>query len=420
MGRSARSIMLAVVGFAAFTLIACGGDGKSVNVLGIWGEEELTKFESLVKPWQDSSDFSMDFTGTRDITAILTTRVEGNDPPDVAIPAEIGLFKRYASEGKLTPLSACGDLESQIKSNYPQAFIDLGTVNGVLYGFFMKADTKGTIWYNPKVFSAGGYEPLGAADSFDDLIALSEKMVADGVTPWSHGEEAGGGSGFPGSDWLQQIILNEAGPDVYDGLIDGSVKWSDSRVKDAWDKFGTISLSDDFTVQGGGTGINATNFQDSVFPPFESPPEAAMVYMGGFASGFITDQFANAKAGEDFDFFTFPGGAVTGAANIVYAFNSDEQTCDFLRHIASASAQQIWVELGGFTSVNKNVPVSAYPNDVARKQAQQLLDAPSFKFDLDDVIGGAVQTAIFKGVTDYLADATKLDSILSGIDAASE
>ena len=75
---------------------------------------------------------------------------------------------------------------------------------------------------------------------------------------------------------------------------------------------------------------------------------------------------------------------------------------------------------GAFTSVNKNVPISAYPNDVARKQASQLLDATSFKFDLDDAIGGAAQSAIFKGVTEFLADPSSLDSILSGIDAASE
>ncbi len=407
------SSLLALIGGATLLLVACGGGDDSVNVIGLWGDDELVKFENMVEPW----DGEMDFTGTRDITAILTTRVEGNDPPDVAIPAEIGLFQRFASQGELVPLSACG-LEDEIRSNYPQAFIDLGTVDGVLYGFFMKADTKGTIWYNPKVFSAGGYEPLTASNDFDDLIALSETMVADDVTPWSHGEEAGGGSGFPGSDWLQQIILNEAGSEVYDGLIDGTVEWTDPRVKDAWEKFGKISLTTGFTVQGSGDAINATNFQDSVFPPFETPSEAAMVYMGGFASGFITDQFPDAVAGEDFDFFTFPGGGITGAANIVYAFNSDDKTCDFLAYIASASAQQIWVGAGGFTSLNTNVALSAYPNDVARNQALQLLEATAFQFDLDDAIGGAVQAAIFKGITDYLADPSSLDNILAGIESS--
>ena len=143
-----------------------------------------------------------------------------------------------------------------------------------------------------------------------------------------------------------------------------------------------------------------------------------MVYMGGFAAGMITDQFPDAVASEDFDFFAFPGGGITGGANIVYAFNDDDGTCDFLTYIAGDSAQQIWVEAGGFTSLNTNVELSAYPDEVARKQASQLLDATAFQFDLDDAIGGAKQSAIFKGITDYLADPSSLDEILAGIEAA--
>ena len=143
-----------------------------------------------------------------------------------------------------------------------------------------------------------------------------------------------------------------------------------------------------------------------------------MVYLGGFASGFITDQFPDAVAGEDFDFFPFPGGGVTGGATIVYAFNDDETTCSFLNYVASAEAQRIWVDGGGFTSVNSQVSLDAYPNVVARAQAEQLAGAEVFRFDLDDAIGGALQLAFFDGVTQYLANPDDLDSILSGIEAA--
>jgi alpha-glucoside transport system substrate-binding protein len=145
-----------------------------------------------------------------------------------------------------------------------------------------------------------------------------------------------------------------------------------------------------------------------------------MNYLGGFASGFITDQFPEAVPEEDFDFFPFPGGAVTGGANIVYAFNDDDATCSFLEHLASAEAQQIWVGLGGFTSVNTGVSLDAYPDPIARAQAEQLTQAEVFRFDLDDAIGGGLQTAFFTGVTDYLADPDSLDAILEGIEAARE
>jgi alpha-glucoside transport system substrate-binding protein len=391
-----------------------GGDVGTVSVLGIWGDEELASFQAMVEGWGGQ----MDFTGTRSITSILTTRVEGGNAPDVAIPAEIGLFEQFAREGKLTPLSECEGLEQTVRDHYPQSFIDLGTVDGTLYGFFMKADTKATVFYNPTFFSDNGLEPLDESASFDDLIALSDQILAAGTPPWSMGQEAGDGSGFPGSDTIQQIVLNDAGADVYDAVVAGDTPYTDPAVKDAWEKFGQIALTDGYTVQGGGAGINATPFMESSYPPFESPPTAGMVHLGGFAAGFITDQFPDAQAGTDFDFFPWPGGAVTGGANIAYAFNSDPATCSFLNHIVSAQAQQVWVERGGFTSVNDEVSLDAYPDDVARAQAQQLLDADTFRFDMDDAIGGAGQQAIFAGIIQYLQDPGSLDSILAGIESA--
>jgi len=407
---------------------ACGGDNKSenkgasqgaaggdVDVLGIWGSEELTKFEAMVKPWEKDNKGKVNFTGTRDITAVLTSRVEGGNPPDIAIPAEVGLFKRFAAAGKLTPLSKCEGLESLVREQYAKDFVDLGTVNGTLYGFFMKADTKATVWYNPKVFSDKGVQPLTASNKFSDLVALSQKLKDAGVTPWSMGVEAGAASGWPGGDWVQQILLNEAGPDVYNGVIEGSIKFTDPRVKDAWQKFGQIVHAQGF-VLGGTTAVNATNFKDSAYPPFQPSPKAAMVYLGGFASGFIKDQFPNLKAGQDYDFFPFPGGGVTGGANIVYAFNADPSTCSLLKSLAGADAQQVWVKQGGFTSVNKNVGLDAYPDEASRKQAEQLLKAGVFRLDLDDAIGGAVQQAMFAAVTQYIADPSKLDSLLANLD----
>jgi alpha-glucoside transport system substrate-binding protein len=433
-------ILLTLIAAAALAFAACdddedGGDGVTptegetpapsalgdVDVLGIWGGAELESFQALVAPWEADAGGEMDFIGTRDITAQLTLNVEGGTPPDVALPAEVGLFQQFARDGELIPLSECSGLEDTITANYPQGFLDLGTVDGTLYGFFMKADTKGTVWYNPSFFDTNGYAPLTSDSSFADLVALSDQILADGVVPpWSIGVESGEASGWPGTDWIQQILLNEAGGDVYDGVIDGSVPFTDPDVKAAWESFGEIALPEANTSQGGATGINATGFIDGTLPPFESPPEAALTYLGGFASGFITDAFPDAVPETDFDFFPFPGGGVTGGATIVYAFNSDEATCSFLSHLASAEAQQVWVDRGGFTSVNTQVGLDAYPDAVSRAQAEQLTQAELFRFDLDDAIGGALQQAFFTGVTEYLADPGSLDAILAGIEAARE
>ncbi len=407
--------------------VACGGDGEKnngapstggadrpVDVLGIWENDELVSFEAMVEPW----DGEMRFTGTRDITALLAARVTAQNPPDVAIPAEIGLFQQFAREGKLTPLSDCSGLDDYVRANYPQSFIDLGTVDGTLYGIFMKADTKATIWYDPKFFREHNLQPLTDTSTFDDLVALSTRIRDAGTPPWSIGQEAGAGSGFPGSDTIQQIVLNQQSENLYDDLVAGRVAFTDAAMVDAWQKFGQIALTQGFVAQGSGSGINATAFMDSSYLPFQDPPQAAMVHLGGFTAGFIKGQFPAAVPGDDYDFFPWPGGKVTGGANIAYAFNSDISTCSFLSHIASADAQKIWVERGGFTAVNRQVSLDAYPDTIARKLAAQLVNVDVFQFDLDDAIGGAAQQAEFQGVTQFLTNPEGLASILRSIDDA--
>jgi alpha-glucoside transport system substrate-binding protein len=343
--------------------------------------------------------------------------VVGDNPPDVALPAEVGLFREFARQGRVTPLSACPGLEELVREKYPPAFVDLGTVDGTLYGFFMKADTKATVFYSPAVLETHDAAPLTAASTFDDLIALSDSLMTAGVAPWSMGQESGGGSGFPGSDTIQQILLNDAGAEAYDGVIAGTLAYDGPEMRAAWERFGQIALTPGYTAQASAATINATNFETATLAPFLDPPQAAMTHIGGFANATIAEAGEGATPGDDFDFFPWPGGAITGGANIAYAFNSEPATCSFLSHIASAEAQEIWVDRGGFTSLNTDVSLDAYPNSVARSLAEQLVNAPVFRFDLDDAIGGESQQAIFDGVLRYLQDPSSLDAILADIEA---
>jgi len=427
-------VLFAITAFAAVGFVACEEEEEGIGavlVLGIWGEEEVDDFDAMVQPWKDDTGGDVDFTGTRDINAILRTRVEGGDPPDVAIPAALGIFQDLAREGELTPLSDCPGLAEKVQSDYAQSLIDLGTVDGTLYGVFMKAGNKATMWYSPPQFDAFGYE---VPTTWDEVIALSDQIVADreagthDAYPWSDAQEIGGGSGFPGSDWVQQIVLNQWGPDVYDQWVAHDIPYNDDRIKQSWELFGDIILNPDY-VLGGTDRALATTFSEGSLPLFTDPPEAFMHYMGSFNSGFITDPDLGFPeglvAGEDFDFFAFPtidssfAGGVTGDANIMILFNSDETTCSFAEWMASAEAQEVWVARGGFTSLNTKVDLSAYPTDLDRKVAGQLADPNAiFRFDADDAMPSGVggdNGAVFTGVLDYIGGGD-LDEVLQGIE----
>ena len=293
-------------------------------------------------------------------------------------------------------------------------------MDGNLYGIFMKADSKGTVWYSPKDFAANGWEIPG---TWDEMIALSERIVSEGMNPWSVAVESAEASGWPATDWIGEILLHESGGDVYDQWVNHEIPWTDSRIRSAWEKFGQIVFTPGY-VPGGATTALVTNFVDGSYLPFEDPPRAAMYYLGAFTQGFISKQFPELVAGGDFAFFPFPTidpqytGAVTGGANVIVLFNDNPTSRSFVEYLASAEAQQIWVERGGFTSVNNQVSLAAYPNPLARLAAQQLTGATVFRFDADDNMPPAVQKAFWEGILAYLQDPVLLDSILAEIEEA--
>jgi len=416
--------------FMVFTLFlaACGGGEATptpgpgigtVSVIHQWvSGGEPQSFRAVVSPWEDLTGGKVDDVGTRDILDVLTIRVAGGNPPDIAVLSTPGTMQMFARDGKLVAMDSFLDMD-KIRNEYSQAWIDIGTVDGKLYGIPSKAANKSTVWYNPRVFDANG---LQVPETWNEMIALSDQLVAVGLSPWSIGVESGGTSGWPGTDWIGQLLLSEYGPEVYDQWLNHEISWTDSRVRSAWEKFGQIALTPGY-VAGGADFVLSTNFASASYLPFESPPKAAMYFLGSFVQGFIEGQFPDLIIEEDYSFFPFPsvnplyGGAVTSGADLLVMFNDNEASRSLVEYLATAEAQEIWVQRGGFTSTNKLVSLESYPDVLAAKVAEQLTSADIVRFDADDIWGGDLQAAFYQGVLNYLADPSRLDSILEDIEA---
>ena len=423
--RSSSLIRAVVVALAAiFAAVACGTGGTqsagSVKVIAQWSGSEQASFMAVVKPFTDSTGIKISYEATRDEDAILTSRVAAGNPPDLAAAPSPQLLVNFAKQGKVTALNDVVDM-SGLQSSTAKSWIDLGEPlhDGKLYQVFSWAAVKGLIWYNPKSFSAKGYN---VPKSWDDLTALQGQIKSSGTTPWCVTVNSGAASGWPASDWLKEIVLSQAGPDVYDKWVAGTQKWSSPEIKQAWQTFGQILGPNDSNVYGGSQYILATDFGSVGTPMFQSPPKCYMLNQASFITSFFTSANPALQAGTDFNFFPLPDinsqftGAHVVAADAWSMFHDTSQARQLIKYLTTADAQAIWVKRGGKLAVNKSVNLNDYPDILSKESAQIIVTTQIAKYDATDNMPADMRNAAWKGLLDFIQNQSKLDSILKTLD----
>src|SRR5690554_102975 len=375
-----------------------------LSIMGVWGGQELEAFMKVIEVFEAATGIDVQFEGTRDLPTLITTRLEAGNPPDIVLPSGPGLLKDWAADDALVDLNDVLDM-STLREEYNETWLNLGSYQNGLYGLYISADVKSLVWYNPGVWAEKGYEVPG---TWEELQALSDDMIANGDVPWSIGLEAGAASGWPGTDWIEDIMLRTAGPDVYDQWVNHEIPWTDERVKRSFEIFGDITRDNRITW-GGPTAVLATNFGDAADPLFRDTPEAMMHRQASFVVSFIEENNPGVVAGNDFDFFPFPpideeyGNPLLGAADMLSMMNDTPEARAFMNFMATPGAQSIWVAEIGKLGINNRINPNVYPDDLTRKMAAMLTDASVFRFDGSDSMPGAVGSGSFwQGILDYV------------------
>jgi len=378
--------------------------GGTVTVIGTWGGSEQESFLAMVAPFEAATGIDVQYTGTRDITLVLSTGVASGILPDVAGLPNPGSMVEWANAGALRPLDDVLDVATYTAETAP-ALVELGTVDGKITGVFIKAAVKGLIWYNPAVYTGG--EPA----TWD---ALQATAAAPAGNLWCIGLESGAASGWPGTDWIEDFVLRQSGPDVYDAWVAGTQKWTSPEIKAAFEAFGGAIANS----YGGSDAVLTTNFGDGGNQLFADPPGCLFHHQASFITDFFKNQ-GGAQEGQ-YEFFRMPdinsayAGATTGAGDLFGMFNDTPQARALMAYLVTADAQKIWVERGGALSANKNV--SEYPDDIAKRSAELLANAGVFRFDASDLMPVAMNESFWKAMLDYVKTPGDLDSILSNLD----
>lgn len=417
-----KSIAFSLALTLPLALAACGGGDesadvageKTVTVLGVVVGEQQEKLEAALEPFEEETGIDVIYEGTDSFATLLPVRAESGDAPDIAMFPQPGLMQSFASAGQLVPITEFMD-EAALAEAYPETWLSLATFEDETYGVWYRASVKSLVWYNPQAFEAQGYS---VPSTWEELIALSDEIVAAGETPWCLGLESGEATGWPGTDWVEDMMLRTAGPEVYDQWITHEIPFNDGAVAAAFEQFGQIALNEDYVV-GGSVGAISTPFGDSPQGLFSESPTCYLHRQANFIASFFPEDVV---LGENADVFLLPGidpaygTPVLVAGDVFGMFNDTPEARALMEYLATPTPHEIWAGLGGFLSPHLQVDPSVYPDEISQKQAGFLADAETLRFDGSDMMPGAVGTGTFwSGVVEYVAG-EPVDSVLETIE----
>lgn len=381
--------------------------GQTVTVGGPWLQPEDEVFRSVVAYFAEATGAEVIYTGSDSFEQQIVIDAEAGAAPNVAVFPQPGLAADMASRGLLSPLPA--SMAPFTAENYGagQSWVDLGTfadADGTdqHYGFYYNVNVKSLVWYVPENFEDAGYE---IPTSMEELKALTEQIVADGDTPWCIGLGSGAATGWPATDWVEDIMLRTQPPEVYDGWTTNEVPFNDERVVAAIEEFGWF-VGDDAKVSGGAGAVATTDFRDSPKGMFASPPQCYMHRQASFVPAFFPEDI---EFGEDVDFFYFPsyaekdlGNPVLGGGTLMTITDPSDATNAFMEFLQLPLAHEVFGAQSGFLTPLKTVNPETYLSDALRGQAEILVNATTFRFDGSDLMPGAVGAGSFwTGMVDY-------------------
>jgi alpha-glucoside transport system substrate-binding protein len=423
---------LVVLMALAMIAAACGSGGGGsadkvqVNVFGAFSGTEAQAVQSVIdqKINNANKDYTATYEGSDSFEEQIKIRVDGGNPPDVALYPQPGSVVEQAKAGNAIALEDLGFDMTQLESTFGAYLLSLGEYNGKHYGLPTNTNLKSLIWYPEPAFSDNGYEP---ADTWDKLIALSNQIVADGNTPWCIGFGSDAATGWPGTDWIEDIMLRTAGPVAYDQWVAHTLPFESTEVKHAFELLGDITFTDGY-VLGGAAQIPAIDFRDAPDPMFNTPPSCYLHRQASFITQFFDAQDGRTLvAGKDYKVFAFPDidpgkkGALI-AGEMAAIFTDTPQVREFLKDFTSTDLQcaQGGTDAGRI-SPNVNVGADCYKDEITATAAEAVvsaLKAGGARFDASDLMPSAVGSGSFwEGMVTYMQDGpSSLDGVLKSID----
>jgi alpha-glucoside transport system substrate-binding protein len=398
-----------------------GHDGTTVTMYSVNLSPESDHLQESWAEFSRCTGIEIVYEGSNDFEAQLTVRVAGGNAPDLAIIPQPGLLQQMVKTGKVVEPPA--RTAANVDEHWSPVWKDYGSVDGTLYAAPTSAAMKSLVWYSPASFDSGGYT---VPTTWDEMITLSDTIVEDGKKPWCGGIASGTATGWPATDWLEQIVLRAHGGEVYDQWVSHEIAFSSPEITSAMQMVQDWMLNPDYVNGGFGdvTSIATTTWQDSGKPILTG--DCFMLQQTSF---YQLQWPEGTEIGPDGDInaFYLPGidssvkTPVVGGGEFLAAFSDRPEVQAVQNYLSTPEWASSRIKIApGWVSANQGVDQSLYTDVVDQLSGRYLTDPEAtFRFDASDLMPAAVGAGQeWKSMTAWFAEGLSIEQVANDIDAA--
>lgn len=393
--------------------------GATVKIWVSVDQPILDGIKAVVDPEAQAQGFTIQWSKVTNINQLIITKIQANDVPDIAWIPQPGVVADIVKRNKATALDSILDMNA-LKSSYVPGTLDSGTVNGKLYGLLVSANAKSFVFYPKKAWDAAGYK---APTTLDELNALTDQIKSQGKTPWCMGIGSDAATGWPATDWFEDLVLRYGGTSGYDDWVSHKVKFDSPLVRQAADEFQKLLFTSG-NVLGGRKSIASNSFQTAGNPMFDAKPGCWMYKQGSFITAFFP-KAVQADMDNQVGVFYFPSANGTdkpmlGGGDMAVLLKNTAAGGAAMKLLSQTNVGDTAVTNGSsFLSPHKDFDPSKYKGAIAQQVAKFVTESTAFRFDGSDSMPGAVGAGTFwKDMTSWISGQESLDSALKNIDGS--
>lgn len=403
--------------------------GTQVTVYTSIVDVEQRDQEASYDKFEECTGTTIVYEGSREFEAQLLVRVESGNAPDIAYLPQPGLLNTIVNDYPGTILPAPAETEANVDEFFAPSWKEYGTVDGTFYAAPLGANMKSFVWYSPQVFAEKGYE---IPETWDEMLELTDQIAADypDSKPWCAGIESGDATGWPGTDWIEDVVLRSAGPDVYDQWVNHEIPFNDPQIEEAFDIAGEILKNPDRVNGGFGNiaTIATTPWTDAGLPILADEGSDPQCFLHRAANFYQNNWPEGTTVAEDGDVFAFylpsmdgQSSPVLGGGEFVAAFRDAPEVAAFQTFLSSdtwANEKALATPGGGWVSANNGLDVNNLATDFDKLASGVLADPNSvIRFDASDLMPAAVGAGTFwREMTNWFAEDKSTKDVVDAIE----